>query len=100
MNFFTPFVSFAKVGVRSSAFEKIYCLSVGISCHKYFDLSNFTWGKSIIALVISQGQFYSWLHHRVIGIAYMAYFLAIDCFFYSPGISWNPTACMFYFPHY
>jgi hypothetical protein len=50
MDFFTPFVSFAKVGVQSSAFEKIYCLSVGISRHKYFDLSNFTWGKSIIAL--------------------------------------------------
>jgi hypothetical protein len=82
MDFFTPFVSFTKVGVQSSAFEKIYCLSVGISHHKYFDLSNFTWGKSITVLqYFCKGQMYSQLHHRVIGIAYMAYFLAIDCFF-------------------
>jgi hypothetical protein len=45
MNFFTPLVSFAKVGVQSSAFEKIYCLFVGISHRKYFDLFKFYMGE-------------------------------------------------------
>jgi hypothetical protein len=102
MNFLHLLSVLAKVWVLSSAFEKIYCLSLGISCHKYFDLSKSTWGEKYYSptLFFSRAKFYSQLHHRIIRIVYLAYFLANDCFFYSPSISWTPTVCMFYFPYY
>jgi hypothetical protein len=87
--------------VQSSALGEIYCLW-GFPVVNILAFQILHGGKVLQSYsIFFRGNFNCQMHHRVIGIVCMAYFLAIDCFFFnSPSISWNPTACSFYFPYY